>query len=510
MSEIIDCSQPGFRAHDLKCDVLVIGSGCGGATAARVLAEAGKDVVLVEEGGDFVGPERLTQRDMPMYDQIYAERGGRTNVDRTINILAGRVLGGGGVINACDVVPIHEETWNFWQRKHGFRGFSPAEMQPFLAMALDDLAANRIAESQVNRNNQILRRGAEALGWRGELMLHNRVNCQGLGSCLIGCPAGAKRNPRMVAIPAALAAGARVYVRARAREIRDPRQAVKRVAIETLDAKGYHPQQAFAIAAGAVVVAANPVGTVAILAGSGIGNALVGQHVSLQPQVPVVAMMPEPVNAYDGIPQSFALTHFERHDPDRGLSGFRVESIFGTPGVLGSLVSQPGPEGKALMARLPHVAASLVLVPDEAVGQIELGSGGRPRVAYTLAAEWKTRARQAGRAAAEAYFAAGAELFVVPAAPPLILRSPADLPQIDRLTFDPGTISLISAHQQGGVRMGATPATSACDLGGQVWDTRHVYVMDGSVFPSTSSSHTMTPILTMAHALAARALPNLA
>ena len=119
MSDVLDCAASGFVPHDLKCDFLVIGSGCGGGTAARVLAEAGKDVILLEEGGDFVGPDKLSQRDTPMYDQLYVDRGGRTNKDRTVNILSGRVLGGGGVINACDVVPIHDATWAYWQKHHG-------------------------------------------------------------------------------------------------------------------------------------------------------------------------------------------------------------------------------------------------------------------------------------------------------------------------------------------------------------------------------------------------------
>ena len=506
MNDVIDCSASDFVAHDLKCDILVIGSGCGGGTAARVLAEGGKDVILLEEGGDFVGPERLTQRDAAMYDQLYVDRGGRTSKDRTVNILSGRVLGGGGVINACDVVPIHDATWAYWQKHHGWSDFSAKAMQPYLERALADLSANRIEERQVNRNNQILREGAQKLGWRGEVMMHNRVNCQGLGSCLIGCPASAKRNPRMVAIPKALAAGARVFVRARAKEIRDPTGDRKRVEVQTLDAKGYHPVNRFAIDAARVIVAANPVGTVALLRNSGIGNDNLGQHVSLQPQVPIVALMAEHVNAFDGIPQAYALTEFERHDPDVGLTGFRVESIFGTPGILGSLVSQPGAAGKTLTTRLGRAAASLILIPDQPVGRINVRRDGHPEVDYTLAAEWKTRARQAVRAAARAYFAAGAQTVVVPAAPPLVLKSEADLPQIDALTFDPGTISLISAHQQGGARLGTNEASSVADLTGQVWGTRGVFVMDGSVFPSTSSSHTMTPILTMAHALADRLL----
>lgn len=500
MSGIIDCSSPGFVPASMRCEVVIIGSGCGGSTAARVLAERGKDVILLEEGGDFIGP-MLTQRDLAMYDQLYVDRASRTTSDRTITILAGRALGGGSIINACDVVPIANEMWGFWQRKFAWT-FTPEQMQPFAQMALQDLAATRVEESQLNRNNQILREGAQKLGWRGEVMLHNRKNCQGLGTCLIGCPASAKVNPRMVAIPKALDAGARVLVRVRAVRIADANAEKKRVTVQTLDAKGYHPRETFTIEAQTVIVAANPLGTSRLLQLSGIGNDRVGQQVSLQPQVPCVALMPERVNAFVGIPQAYALTEFERLDPQQGLAGFRIEPIFGTPGILGSLVTQPGVQGKELMAQIDHVAASLVLVPDESVGEI-VTHGQQTEVHYTLTAEWKKRARQAVKSAARAYLAAGAKKVLVPAAPLLEVHSEQELHKIDAISFDPATILLISAHQQGGAVLGPNPQTSAADLHGQLWGTRGIYVMDGSIFPSSSSTHTMTPILTMAHKLAA-------
>ena len=39
-----------MKNDQLTCDVLVIGSGPGGAMTAMILAEAGVDVILAEEG----------------------------------------------------------------------------------------------------------------------------------------------------------------------------------------------------------------------------------------------------------------------------------------------------------------------------------------------------------------------------------------------------------------------------------------------------------------------------
>ncbi len=506
MSEIVDCSQWGAAAQppDMRCEVLVIGSGCGGATAARVLAQAGRRVIVLEEGGDFVGPGRLTQRDLAMYDQVYADRGGRTTACRSISVLSGRVLGGGGVINACDVVPIADETWATWRKYFGIDAFSASDIAAATQRALTDLSANPIAEEQVNKNNQILRRGSQALGWRGELMRHNRVDCKGLGSCLIGCPVGAKRNPRMVSIPLALQAGAQILTRARAEQIRDVRGRQKTVTVRCLDAKGYREGATFRVIADVVILAAGPVGTTTILKTSGLGSAALGRFVSLQPQIPITAVMPEVVNAFDGIPQAYAVTEFERHDDQRGLTGFRIEPIFGTPGVIGSLVSEPGAAGKALMAQLPHFAAALLLLPDEPLAQIRRNWRQQLRIEYQFTEDYRSRARQAIQAAARVYLQAGAQVVAVPTCPALTIRSERDLAQIDKISLDPATLPLISAHQQGGARMGPDAETSVCDLDGRVRGGRDIFVMDTSVFPTTSSSHTMAPVITMAHLLAGR------
>lgn len=500
---IIDLSKraPPDR---IDAEICIVGSGCGGGTAARVLAEAGHDVVVLEEGPDLTG-RQLTQRDGAMYDQLYMERGGRATDDQSISILQGRALGGGGVINACDVVPIPDGVLAFWRRRFGLGELTEKTLAPHVKAALEDLSANPIVDSQLNRANQLLRAGTEALGLRGAPMINNRVGCLGLGTCLIGCPANAKRNPRFVSIPMAIAAGARFYIRSRAVRIDYGRDEVKRVQVRTLDPKGYHERHPFEVRAKVVILAANAIASAQLLLRSGIGNHHMGQHLSLQPQLPVTAYFKEPVVAFRGIPQAYAVTHYEQSDhPEYGLWGFRIEAIMGTPGIVSTLLPYTGMEGKKAMTSYDHIAASLLLVPDWPSGSVRVPSTGRPLVRYEQREDHKARLRQAIKAAARIYLAAGAQRVMVPVSPPLELRSERDFATVDALRFDPVTAPLLSAHQQGGVRFAPSERDGAADPDGRVYGSRDVYVFDSSGFPSSSSTHTMTPIITMSRYLSAR------
>jgi len=488
-------------------DVCVIGSGAGGATAAWELARAGRDVLVLEEGGDF--PKgRLTERENEMYDQLYVDRGARTTSDLSVTVMQGRTLGGGTVINACDVVPIPDGVLRFWQRRHGLTDFSPEALAPYRERALADLSASVPDEDRLNVNNKLLRAGATALGWRGEVMHHNRVGCAGVGECMIGCPVGAKRNARAVAIPGALAAGARVVTRARVTRIDDAAAEVKTLRVRRLDARGYHEQGDEAVVrAKTVVLAANAVGSAALLLRSGIGNAHVGRHLSLQPQLPLSARFDREVRSFRGIPQLYAVTEFEETaHPEHGLWGFRIEPIGVTPGVYASTLSFMGADGKAMMQAWPNLACALLLTFDDPIGTVRVEPSGRLRIDYALADGQRVNLRAAIKAGARAYLAAGAREVYVPVAPPVVLRSEADLTAVDRIDFRPATAPLISAHQQGTVRFAASERDGGADPDGQVYGTRGVYVFDSSGFPSSSSSHTMTPIMTVSRYLTERLL----
>jgi len=493
----------------ITTEICIIGSGCGGATAARLLAEAGHEIVVLEEGRDLIGPER-TQRDSAMYDQLYMDRAGRASHDLSVDILQGRVLGGGGVINTCDVVPIPEGVLHHWATKYGLEDFAPERFERFTDDALGDLSASRIPESLVNTANNKLRLGAEGLGLRGEVMMHNRVGCRGLGTCMLGCPVHAKRNPRMVALPKAVEAGARIFTRARAVKIGKASQEFKEITVRTLDPKGYHEQSELKVRAKIVIVAANAIASAQLLLRSGVGNAHVGKNLILQPQLAIIGMFDERIAAFDGIPQSYAVTEFEEEDnAEFGLWGYRIEGIMGTPGIVSTMLPFSGAAGMENMTEYDQMAPSLLLVPDAPSGQVEIGRGGQLTVHYEQREDHRTRLRQAVEVAAKVYLEAGAREVLVPTRPPLIIRSAREAKKGRELTLAPATVPMISAHQQGTVRFAASERDGGADLNGQVYGTRDVYVFDSSGYPTSAASHTMTPIIASSRMLTTKLLARI-
>jgi len=336
-------------------------------------------------------------------------------------------------------------------------------------------------------------------------MRHNRIGCVGLGTCFLGCPLDAKRNPRFVAIPAALEQGASFFVRAKASRIEGGEGEIKTVIARSLDATGRREERSLRVRARSVIVAANAVGSAQLLLRSGLGNEHVGRTLSLQPQLPLIALFPERIAAFEGIPQSFAVTEFEQEDhPEHGLWGYRIEGVMATPGMAGGLAPFIGAENKANMALYDRMAPALLLVPDRPTGSVHARGESRPTIRYAPPEDVFERLRDAIQNAARLFLEAGAERIVVPTARPLSIRSSRDLAAVRELDFPPASVPLLSAHQQGSIPFSNSSSEGGVDPDGQVWGSRGVYVFDSSIFPTSASSHTMTPILTVARWLATK------
>ena len=100
--------------HD--CDVLVVGSGAGGATTAALLAEAGCDVLVVEEGS-WVEQGDVVPFSLDQMDRQYRAGGVTVALGRpSIAYTEGCCAGGGTEINSGLYRRPSEETLARWRQ----------------------------------------------------------------------------------------------------------------------------------------------------------------------------------------------------------------------------------------------------------------------------------------------------------------------------------------------------------------------------------------------------------
>lgn len=115
---------------DLVADVVVVGSGAGGAVAAYELARAGKSVIVLE-AGPYVPSSAFTEDFTKAMDQLYQDKGAQANKDGDLLVLQGRCVGGSTVVNGCVSFRTPDYILEDWQQQYGLTNLTPAALEPF-------------------------------------------------------------------------------------------------------------------------------------------------------------------------------------------------------------------------------------------------------------------------------------------------------------------------------------------------------------------------------------------
>jgi choline dehydrogenase-like flavoprotein len=467
-----------------EADAVVVGTGAGGSISVRELARAGLRVIALEEGA-WSTPDDFDQREDRMLPRLFQDAGGRATEDMAIRVLQGRGVGGSTVhnTNLCKRTP--DAILDLWTRKYGVTGVSPRELAPAFESIERDLSVSEIEAPLRNANNEALRVGCEALGWRSAPLRHNRVGCQQSGFCELGCAYDAKENALKVVLPQAIAAGARIVADVEVTRVVHDGSRVAGVEGVARSADGA-PRARVRVRAPVVVLAGSAVGSAALARKSGIPDphAQLGKGLRLHPGGVVAGRFDREIGGWRGIPQSYECTEHLSYDEGSDRRVWIVTAFAHPIGAAASM-SGFGAAHMAAMRAYPNLAVLTPMVHDETSGEVLVDDGGSPVLRYVMSAADVAQLAQGLAACARILLAAGAREVTIPAIPPRRVSSMRELDALDLSFVRPHAVPLSAVHPMGTMRMGDDPHVSVVRSTGEHHQLRGLFVADGSLFPTS-------------------------
>ncbi|MCZ6529746.1 MAG: FAD-dependent oxidoreductase [Chloroflexi bacterium] len=482
------------RSTALEADVVVVGSGAGGAVVAAELAAAGQHVVVLEKGGyyneaDFDGAEFTAMRD------LYEKRGILTTEDVGIVVLAGSTLGGGTTISWTTSLPTPAHVLHEWETELGVTGAEGQDWQVSLEAVRARINVTTDYSDQ-NRQNALLREGSEALGYQWRTLSRNVNNCDDCGYCGFGCRFGAKQGALLTYLQDAHENGADIITNSFADRLMISNG---RVAGVEATVNGH----ALRVNSKRVVVAAGSVHSPALLKRSGLTNPNIGNHLHLNPVPVAFGIFDEPVEAWRGTMQSVACTEFEMANEGYG---FVVEVPPVHPGL--AALGLPWKDANShheLMLKLANTAFFFALVRDRDGGRVDVDNQGNPVLNYWLSKRDAATVMEGAKECVKLLVAAGARTVggIHNSAEPFVASSASGLAsfleRIDQRGYVKNDTTLFSAHQMSSCRMGGSASIAAFDPEGESYEVKNLYIADASALPSSPGVNPMISIMGLAH-----------
>jgi choline dehydrogenase-like flavoprotein len=467
-----------------NCDAIVVGSGAGGAFAARELARAGFDTVIVEEGERWTVERIRSAHPLDRFAGIYRD-GGTTMAlgNPPIALPLGRAVGGTTVINSGTCFQPPAAVAATWHRDHGLALAEPELLGPRLADVEATIGVAAAPMEVLGRNGELALEGAAALDWQSAPLRRNAPGCRGACQCAIGCPNNAKGGVHLNALPQACEAGARIATGLHVQQVLSEDGRTTGVAARRADGSEVR------VSAPLVVVAGGAIPTPPLLRRSGLGgHPRLGRNLSIHPATGITASFEEEVVPWSGVMQSVGIE--ELHERE----GVLLEATGSPPGM--GAISAPG-YGTHLLRRLDRAANTATLgamIADEPSGRV-FGSRA-PIVSYRLAKHDERRLSVAIEAMARVMLAAGAKEVELAGGVPAV-HSEAELKSA-MPGLDVRRLRLAGFHPTGSAAAGSDPARHPVDPEGRLRGVAGVWVADGSILPSCPGVNPQVSIMAIA------------
>ncbi|NJK36681.1 MAG: GMC family oxidoreductase, partial [Oscillatoriales cyanobacterium SM2_3_0] len=280
----------------LICKIAVVGSGPGGAITACLLAEAGENVLLIEEGSFW--PLESCEPFSPAEMIQKYRHGGLTAAfgKPKIQYVEGCCVGGGSEINSALYHRTPAEILERWRRDFAVDGLTEKDLLPHFT-ACETAVQVCSLPGKAPIASLKLHEGATRLGWESlEVPRWFQYQAQTDGTT---SPQGTRQSMTKTFIPRALAAGCQLLTNTRIHRIS---QQGKQWLLKGEFTGSDQPRKLIEISAENLFICCGAIQTPALLRRSGITHNI-GNSLQVHPTVKIIAQFPEAVNSLDmGVP----------------------------------------------------------------------------------------------------------------------------------------------------------------------------------------------------------------
>jgi hypothetical protein len=198
---------PSSSPEVIETDVIIVGSGCGGAVTAKNLAEAGHKILVVDKSYYFP-PSSLPMSETDGGIHLYENGGVELSDDKSMTVIAGSNWGGGGTINWSASLQTQHFVRKEWAEDRGLKFFATQDFQS----CLDTVCARMgVSDKYIRHNhgNEVILEGARKLGLAAKAVPQNTGGAEHYcGHCTLGCGAAQKQGTVVSWLPDAAKAGA--------------------------------------------------------------------------------------------------------------------------------------------------------------------------------------------------------------------------------------------------------------------------------------------------------------
>jgi choline dehydrogenase-like flavoprotein len=460
-------------APQMEADVLIVGSGAGGAITGALLAEAGLDVLVVEEG-DWVDQGSVTPFSLDQMSRQY--RAGGVTVALGLPSVAyteGRCAGGGTEVNSGLYKRPPHDVMERWRADYSIRDFDLDELDAISDEVEKDLSVG-LLPGAATPASEAMRRGAAALGWaHGEIPRWMSYAPNGTGH---------RQSMTRTYLPRLAAAGGRLVTGCKVDHL-ELRGGVTTAAAITL-ADGRRGRIRFRD----VFVCGGAIQTPALLQRSRI-RGVIGQTLAVHPTVKLAARFADAVNVPDDVP----VHQVKEFAPDLSFGGSASH-----PGLVALALSDHWEAFKRALPDWQNISVYYAAITSEGRGKVRAVRGMRdPVVTYALTHRDRELLRSGLGRLALLMLEAGADAVYPSFRGAPIVRNRATLGQM-QTSFKASKASVMTVHLCSTVPMGDDSRRCGAGSFGLVHGTRNVYVNDASLLPTAPGVNPQATVMAFA------------